>query len=168
MENKEIQKALTSKFEEDEQRIVFWNDPEKEFAVTLSTIQLPKGVKLLRLDQIAVLEAKILIEQDDPEGRYLLYSPKEEPDYEDDWLLDIRLYSKQFYADRPTIILTQLGLANQHLREHLALRLKFFDHKQRLQKLKPLLAPNDTDLDLDLKMIAVLVKADQPLPRSMQ
>ena len=39
---------------------------------------------------------KVRIEQDDPTGRYLLYSPAEEPDYEDDWLLDMRLYGRSF------------------------------------------------------------------------
>ena len=59
------------------------------------------------------LEAKIRIEQDDPAGRYLLYSPAEEPDFDDDWLLDIRLYSRSFRADRASIILDELGLAHQ-------------------------------------------------------
>ena len=57
-------------------------------------------------------------------GRYLVYSPAEEPEYEDDWLLDIRLYSRSFRADRASIILQDLGLSSQHLREHLADRTK--------------------------------------------
>ena len=44
----------------------------------------------LRLDQVGGLEAKIRLERDDPEGRFLVYAPTEEPDYEVDWLLDIR------------------------------------------------------------------------------
>ena len=51
---------------------------------------------------------KVRIEQDDPTGRYLLYSPAEEPDYEDDWLLDMRLYGRSFRADRASIILQEL------------------------------------------------------------
>jgi 16S rRNA G527 N7-methylase RsmG len=35
---------------------------------------------------------------------YLLYAPTEEPDYEADWLLDIRLYSRSFQADHASII----------------------------------------------------------------
>jgi len=162
MDNTQVENALTRLFDEEKQRLVFWNDPEKEFEITLSTIQLPKGVKLLRMDQTALLELKIRIERDDPEARYLLYSSKEEPDYENDWLLDIRLYSRSFRADKPTIILAQLGLAHQHLREHIAARRKFFDNKQRFQKLKQLVVSNDTEIDLDRKMITVIVKAGQP------
>ncbi len=162
MDNTKIEDALTRLFDEEGQRIVFWNDPDLEFAITLSLLNLPEGVNTLRLDQIGALEAKIQIEQIDPEGRYLLYSPTEEPDYEADWLLDIRLYSRSFRADRASMILDELGLANQHLRDHIAARRKFFDSKQRLQKLKEIVALNDTDVDLDVKMISVVVKADQP------
>ena len=50
-------------------------------------------MKIMRLDAVGALEAKIRLEREEPEGKFLLYSPAEEPDYEDDWLLDIRLYS---------------------------------------------------------------------------
>jgi uncharacterized protein (TIGR02687 family) len=162
MDNTQIENALARLFDEEGHRIVFWNDPEKEFLMALLALNLPESVNVLRLDRVGALEIKIRIERDDPEGRYLLYAPTEEPDYEADWLLDIRLYSRSFRADRASIILDQLGLSNQHLREHLAERRKFFDNKHRLQKLQSLVVPNDTDVDLDRKMIAVVVKADQP------
>src|SRR4030042_3040726 len=117
------------------------------------------AVSILRLDKIGALKAKIQIEREGPAGRFLLYSPNEEPDYESDWLLDIRLYSRNFRADRASIILDELGLSNQHLRQHLAERRKFFDNKERLQKLKPLIATDDTAIDIDRKIISIVVKA---------
>ena len=48
------------------------------------------------------------------------------------------------------------------MRTHIADRRKFFDAKDRLQKIKNLVAPEDTAADLDRKMIAVVAKADQP------
>lgn len=161
MEINQITAALTRLFSDEGQRLVFWNDPGQEFVETLPSLQLD-NVHVLRLDQIGALEAKIRLERDDPTGRYLLYSPAEEPDYENDWLLDIRLYSRSFRADRASIILDELGLANQHLRQHLADRRKFFDNKERLKKLQSLVASDDTADDLDRKMLAVVVKADQP------
>lgn len=68
-----------------------------------------------------------------PDGKFLLYAPSEEPDYEDDWPLDIRLYSRSFRADRASILLQELGLVNQTLRTHIADRRKFFDAKERLR-----------------------------------
>jgi uncharacterized protein (TIGR02687 family) len=160
-EIKQINDALDRVFREEKERVVFWNDPEREFQNVLPFLLL-ENVTLLRLDEEAALGVKLRIEQDDRTGRYLLYSPTEEPDYEADWLLDIRLYSRSFRADRASILLGELGLANQHLRQHIAERRKFFDNKERLQKLKTMVQSSDTAPDLDCKMIAVVAKADQP------
>ena len=156
----QITDTLERVFNDENVRIVFWNDPDREFLESLPVIAL-KGVEVLDLDGVGALEAKVRIELDDPNGRYLLYAPAEEPDYENDWLLDMRLYSRSFRADRASIILQELGLAHQHLRQHLAKRRKFFDNKERLHKLKSLVAPEDSELDLDRKMLAVVAKADQ-------
>ena len=157
----QINKALERLFDEEGHRVVFWNDPDREFQNTLPFLDL-KDVNIVRLDEVGSLGAKIRIERDEPTAKFLLYAPTEEPDYENDWLLDVRLYSRSFRADRPSILLQQLGLLNQHLRLHIADRRKFFDAKERLQKLKTLVAADDAAADLDRKMIAVVAKADQP------
>lgn len=159
----EVNKALERLFQEEGQRIVFWNDPDQEFREMLPAVCL-NGVTVLRVDEVVALEAKIRLEREDPKSKFLLYAPSEEPNYEDDWLLDIRLYSRSFRADRSSLLLQDLGLANQHLRAHLADRRKFFDAKERLEKLKPLVVADDAAPDLDRKMIAVVAKADQPEP----
>jgi uncharacterized protein (TIGR02687 family) len=153
--------ALERLFNEEGQRIVFWNDPDKEFQNVLPFVMLD-GVTTLRLDEVGALEAKIRLERDESKAKFLLYAPTEEPDYEDDWLLDIRLYSRGFRADRASILLQDLGLVNQSLRTHIAERRKFFDAKDRLQKIKSLVASDDAAADLDRKMIAVVAKADHP------
>lgn len=160
MDTKQLNDALERLFSEEKERIVFWNDPEREFTNTLPFILL-EGVETLRLDQTGAFETKLRIEQDTG-SRFLIYSPAEEPDYEDDWLLDIRLYSRSFRADRASILLDQLGLQNQHLRPHIAARRKFFDNKDRIAKLKSFVTPDDNAADLDRKMLAVVTKADQP------
>ena len=157
----QIHTALERLFNEEGQRIVFWNDPDQEFFMTVPLLELD-GVTTLRLDEVGALEAKIRLEREEPNGKFLLYAPTEEPDYEDDWLLDIRLYSRSFRADKASILLQELGLVNLHLRTHVSDRRKFFDAKDRLQKIKNLVAPDDAAADLDRKMIAVVAKADQP------
>jgi len=161
MDTTQITTALRRLFDDEHERIVFWNDPEREFAGILDSLDMP-DVNILRLDQLSGFEAKLRIEQENPTERYLLYAPSEEPDYEEDWLLDIRLYSRSFRADRASIILDQLGLTHQHLRQHLADRRKFFDNKERLRKLQSVVEPDDNEADLDRKMLAQVVRADQP------
>lgn len=161
MDKSKIDAALNRLFHEQGKRIVFWNDPHREFEDTLPTLTVP-DIKVLRLDQEGALAIKIRIEREDPSGRYLIYSPTPEPDYDNDWLLDIRLYSHTFRADRASIILDELGLANQAIRAHIEERKKFFVNKDRFKKLQALVSPQDTEMDLDRKMLAVLVRADQP------
>jgi hypothetical protein len=75
----QIHTALNRLFYEEGQRIVFWNDPEREFLETLPSIALG-DVTTLRLDEIGALEIKIRLEREDPVGKFLLYTPAEEPD----------------------------------------------------------------------------------------
>lgn len=161
MDKTQIDTVLNRLFHEQGKRIVFWNDAQREFEDTLAALAVP-DIKVLRLDQEGALAVKIRVEREDPTGRYLIYAATPEPDYDDDWLLDIRLYSHTFRADRASIILDELGLANQALRTHIEERKKFFDNKERFKKLQALASPQDTELDLDRKMLAVLVRADQP------
>ena len=161
MDTRQIIAALTKIYHEEGYRIVFWHDPDQEFQDVLPSLEL-EGVKILRLNEMGSLATKIRLECEDVTGCYLLYSPSAEPDYENDWLLDIRLYSRSFRADRASILLDELGLINQHLRQHLADRRKFFDSKDRLQKLQQTVAATDLELDLDRKMMAVVTRADQP------
>ena len=161
MDLTQLNQALAKVFAEENARVVFWNDPEQEFVDSLADLDLD-GVQLLRLDEFGALEVKLRLERRDPDGRYLLYSPTEEPDFDADWLLDIRLYSRSFRADRSSIILDELGLAHQSMRAHITQRRKFFDNKERLQKLKQLVAPTDDEQALDRKMLAVIARAEQP------
>lgn len=161
MDTKQLNEALSKIYGEEDARIVFWNDPQQEFARVVESLDLD-GVHVVRLDQVGSIETKLRVERDEPDSKFLLYAPEEEPEFEDDILLDIRLYSRSFRADRSSIILDELGLARQSLRGHLALRRKFFDSKERLSRLRQLANPDDNELDLDRKMLAVVTKADQP------
>jgi uncharacterized protein (TIGR02687 family) len=158
-----IEDGLKKLFFDEGQRIIFWNDAEREFYIELMNLQLAlTDVNIIRLDQESALEVKWRIERKDPVGKYLLYTPTEEPDYEKDWLLDVRLYSRSFRADRASMILADLGLASLNLRSFIARRRKFFDNKDRLKKLQGLVTPTDNEADLDKKMLAVITKAEQP------
>lgn len=78
MKTEEIAVALNEIFEGENQRIVFWHDPEAEFADAVSELGLP-DTNIVRLDQIGFLELKIRVEIEEPESRFLLYSPSAEP-----------------------------------------------------------------------------------------
>jgi len=163
MDTKQVTEALAKLFEEE--RVVFWNDPDKDFfeMFTGKMFSPVDGVSVIRLDQTPALQAKIRIERDEPESKFLVYSPTEEPeDPLNDWLFDIRLYSRCFYADRGSMDVEALGLKSPLLREHLNQRRKFLDNKERFQRLKSIASPEDGADDIDRKMVSVVAKSDQP------
>lgn len=140
--------------------VVFWHDVDAEFSGTVDALELD-GVRLVRLDSTPAFQVKLDVERN-PDQRWLMYSTQPEPDPSKDWLLDVRLRAKSFRADSVSILLDELGLSTQSLRTHLKDRHKFLRSKDRVDRLKRLVLPGDTAVDLDRKMLTVLARADQP------
>lgn len=155
----QITETLQTFFETN--RIVFWNDAESEFVESLAEI-IPDGVEVLRIDEIGALAAKIRLEIEETNRKFLVYSATAQKSIEEDWLYDIRCYSKTFTADSASLLFNELGLQTQRLREFLKTRKQFFKNRERLQKFKHLVFPEDTEKELNKKMLAVAVRADQP------
>ena len=153
-----IQDALTTLIKDN--AVVFWHDVEAEFSSAVDGLQID-GMQLVRLDDTSALRVKLDIESS-PKQRWLIYSAKAEPEPTKDWLLDVRMRSKSFRADSTSILLEDLGLTTQGLRQHLKDRAKFLRAKDRVDRLKRLVLPGDNASDLDRKMLAVLTRADQP------
>lgn len=99
MRTDQLNDGLARAFFEEQHRIVFWYDPEEEFSADLVGLDLP-DVTVLDMQGESELEVKIRLEQQDTEGKFLLYFPWTEPPVDKDWLLDIKLYSRSFFADR--------------------------------------------------------------------
>lgn len=151
--------GLDQAFNTEKNRIVFWFDPACDFEEELGSITLP-SVKVVNMRGQSALGMKLKLEREDTDGKYLLYFPSAEPEVEKDWLLDIKLYSRSFYADRFSIIFNELGLQLQSLREYLARRDKFLGSKARLNTLKKWVQPDANEAELDLAMITTVVKAE--------
>lgn len=162
MTTPQLSTTLQRIYSEENCRIVFWYDPDREFEDGLNDLPLD-NVTILRPDRISPLEIKVRLELEDTTGKYLIYSPFSEPARaEDDWLTDIRLYSRTFRADRASIVLDELGLENHALSSHLKKYLTFFGNQERMNRLKKWIRPKDTEEDIDLKITAVLTRAEQP------
>lgn len=144
----------------DGHNLVFWNDADGEFTQEVDHLALDNA-QLLRLDRTPLLQAKVALEAE-PKANWLLYAPSPVPEPAADWLLDARLRGKAFSADTASMQLDALGLASHALRPHLKQRAKFLRSKDRLERLKRWVAPQDTAADLDRKMLAVLARAETP------
>jgi uncharacterized protein (TIGR02687 family) len=162
MKADQIDQALRQKFIDEGERLVFWNDPERDFVDYVAT-GLPdelEAVTILDTGETGGLTTKLRLEREDTTGQYLLYSTEASPPAEEDWLLDIRVYSAEFHADVASIWLQELGLSGLYLRDHLKARSIFLGNQDRRKKLKRLIAGTDDEVAIDLKMMAVLAGSD--------
>ncbi len=155
----QLTEGLKKAFNEENHRIVFWYDPAQDFIEELASLQLD-GVHVINMQGVSALAVKLKLELEDTEGRYLLYFPHAEPEIDRDWLLDIKLYSRSFYADRLSIIFNDLGLQQHSVRAHLGKREAFLGSKARIKTLQRWVQRDTDEAGLDLAMITSLVKAE--------
>lgn len=166
MKAEQIDRALRQKFIEEDKRLVFWHDAEGEFEgyVTEGFDQDLAKVNVLDVSAVGGFSAKLKLERDDPEGKYLVYTKGEVPPAEENWLLDIRLYSTEFHADVANLWMEELGLTRLAIRDHVKARAAFMNSQGRRKKLAQFTAPNDDEATLDLKMLAVLAGSPVATP----
>ncbi|NOQ36823.1 MAG: BREX-1 system phosphatase PglZ type A [Methylococcaceae bacterium] len=155
MQIQQLTEGINAKFKHS--RLVFWYDPEKSFYETLPTLNID-GVTVLDMSSLSIFETKKRLEIDEPQQPFLLYFPYPEPEAEKDWLLDIRLYSEQFFADASSMLLNELGIPKMALREFIRSKQAFFANKQRFTALKNLVIEDENEQSLSLKMINVITK----------
>jgi len=165
-----IDQALMQKFAKDGERLVFWHDAESEFTdyVQRGLAGELETVNVLEIAKVGGFAAKLRLERDDPDGKYLIYSTGELPRPEEDWLLDIRLYSAAFHADIASLWLNELSLDTcLYLRDHMKSRAVFMGAKDRRRKLAQLVSTDDDEESIDRKMIAVLVGSRDARPEAL-
>lgn len=163
MQLEKLAEGIKKKFEQG--RIVFWHDPEQSFVDDLPELTnvLESGIdnlSVVNLAEVSVFATKKRMELDEPTQKFLLYSPEAAPAVTNDWLFDIRKYSPEFYADQSSILITELGLQRMSLRSHISQRKEFFANKKRISDLQKRLVGDEDELQLDLRMMAVLTKAE--------
>lgn len=163
MQLEKLAEGIKKKLEQG--RIVFWHDPERSFADDLPELsaQLERDVadlSVVNLAEVSVFGTKKRIELDEPTRKFVLYSPDVAPAVANDWLFDIRKYSPEFYADQSSILITELGLQRMSLRGHITQRKAFFASKKRVNDLQKRLTGEEDELQLDLRMMAVITKAE--------
>lgn len=92
-------------------RIIFWYDEDREFEDKVEELELDNA-NILVLTGNNSFAAKKLLASDDPTGNYLVYSPLHYEKPDDNWLINIELYSEEFRADLNSIWMDEMGLPN--------------------------------------------------------
>lgn len=116
-------------------RIIFWCDEEREFEDKLDEIVL-HDAKLIALTGTNHFAVKKLLGVEDPTGNYVVYCSLSYEKPEDDWLLDIRLYSEEYRADLISNWMDEMGLPQTAaLRKQVKEYRKFFKAAVRREKI---------------------------------
>ncbi len=161
MNLEKVNQALAKRFEAPikhpyKRRILFWYDDEGEFQNDLDKIDFGDA-KLLVIDN-NYFEIKHTLEEKDTESNYVVYSSAPKPDFRENWILDILLYSEEFSADRSSIIMDELGIEMLALKPIIKENLQFFDNKARNQALKNIDVPLGSEKEIQLAMMAVVCR----------
>src|SRR6266571_1748456 len=136
-------------------RVVFWHDPEGEYAADLDTLGL-EGVQTVRVanDEYAIKNRLLHLE---PQATFLVYRSGAVPTGVGNWLLDLELAYGVFTADWTSLVQQELGLSAHATGDVVRAHEKFFRAARRVQSLKTLLDTDDDADKLRAKMCAVLL-----------
>lgn len=116
-------------------RIIFWYDEDGEFRERLDEVAL-NNAKLVVLTGTNNFAVKKLLSVDDTTNNYLVYCPFVYEKPEDDWLLDIKMYSEEFQADLISIWMDEMGIPSTPvMRKQVKDYRKFFKAKVRRDKI---------------------------------
>ena len=116
-------------------RIIFWYDEDGEFCERLDEVAL-NNAKLVALTGTNNFAVKKLLSVDDTTNNYLVYCPLSYEKPEDDWLLDIEMYSEEFRADLISIWMDEMGIpSTPAMRKLVKDYRKFFKAKVRRDKI---------------------------------
>lgn len=155
-----VKKELEAMFTQDdnERKIIFWYDALKNFEEDVKSDNF-EHCRLLIWDKNE-FEIKKIIEHDDLSSNFLVYVPHEKPLDKENWLLDITIYSEEYYADEINLIMRRFNLTSTDLRRVIEAYKAFFDSNERSDGLSNYVTINDdmTPDDLKMAMMSVLVK----------
>lgn len=148
-------------------RIIFWCDEEREFEDKLDEIVL-NDAKLIALTGTNYFAVKKLLGVEDTTGNYVVYCPLSYDKPEDDWLLDIRLYSEEYRADLISNWMDEMGLPQTAaLRKQVKEYRKFFKASVRREKIAKQKNTPSVPRQLDMAVMGALTGVADVTPNAI-
>lgn len=137
-------------------RIIVWRDEDGEFSKTVQEMTLDNA-RVLVMRQDHMFELRRQIEKDFADENILLYCPLRFEKPQDNWLLDVFLYSEEFRADYWSLLFQELNIENSRpVREYARTVSAFFASKERRNRLKALREKYGNEKELQTGIFCVL------------
>lgn len=154
---KQIADKLNTEFAGDVRKLVFWYDDNAEFADDIDTLEL-ENAKVLHLAPDNQFYTKYFLECVDRDTNYLVYAPFAKPAIRDNHLADTIRYSKEFFADRASLLSLDLGI-DERYKPVIQHYIKFFANKDRTQKFYDLELETFNRSTIEVALMSVLCKS---------
>lgn len=154
---KQILDKLNSEFTGDVRKLVFWYDANAEFKEDIETMEL-ENAKILHLEPDNQFYIKHFLECVDTTTHYLVYAPFAKPAIRDNHLADTIRYSKEFFADRASLLTIDLGIDEKY-KPVIQHYIKFFANKDRTQKFYDLEIETFNRSTIEVALMSVLCKS---------
>lgn len=150
-----------------QRRIIFWYDEDREFEDKVEELVL-QNASVLVLTGNNTFAAKKLLAADDTTSNYLVYSPLRYEKPEDNWLINIELYSEEFRADLNSIWMDEMGLPNNAtVRRMVKGYRKFFNSIERRKSVAAMAQNITTASQLHLAVMASICGLKNAQPASI-
>lgn len=153
---KQITDKLNAEFVGEARKLIFWYDANAEFLDDIDTIELPNA-KVYHLEKDNQFYTKYFLERVDTQTNYLIYSPFPKPALCDNHLADTLRYSKEFFADRASLLAIDLRIDEKY-KPVLQHYVGFFGEKGRIQRFYNLEIENWNENVIEVAMMSVLCK----------
>ncbi|MCI9596744.1 MAG: BREX-1 system phosphatase PglZ type A [Firmicutes bacterium] len=153
---KQIVDRLNKEFTGEKRRLVFWYDDQGEFVEDLGSVVLENAeVYFLRPDN--QFQTKYFLERVDTVTNYLVYAPFPKPEVEENHLEDTMLYSRRFFANRASLLATDLGIEEKY-KHVIEKHIKFFGSKERTQRFYDLEIENFNEENILVGLLAAVCR----------
>lgn len=157
---KQITDKLNSEFTGEVRKLVFWYDANAEFVDDVDTMELVNA-KVLHLEPDNQFYIKYFLECEDTMTNYLVYAPFAKPAIRENHLADTIKYSKEFFADRASLLTIDLGI-DERFKPVIQHYIKFFGEKKRTQAFYDLELETFNGNTIEIALMSVLCKCKTP------
>lgn len=157
---KQITDKLNAEFTGEVRKLVFWYDANAEFAEDVDTMDLVNA-KVLHLEPDNQFYTKYFLECVDTTTNYLVYAPFAKPAIRENHLADTIKYSKEFFADRASLLTLDLGI-DERYKPVIQHYIKFFGEKKRTQAFYDLELETFNRNTIEIALMSVLCKCKTP------
>lgn len=157
---KQITDKLNSEFTGEVRKLVFWYDANAEFVDDVDTMDLVNA-KVLHLESDNQFYTKYFLECVDTTTNYLVYAPFAKPAIRENHLADTIKYSKEFFADRASLLILDLGI-DERYKPVIQHYIKFFGEKKRTQAFYGLELETFNRNTIEIALMSILCKCKTP------